>query len=1156
VSQITACIITRDAPCLARAVASIRPHVDEIIIVDTGSTREDFLAMLQALQVPAEGMATVRVERFTACNDASGKISDFALARNRSFELARTPWVIWVDSDDELSGAENLRPVARAIDERVPPDAAVQVLYPYEYSYHPSGAVSCLQSRERLIRVPSLFRWLCPVHEVCLPVRPDRCFIEERTDVVWKHRRGGADLPSDPGRNLRIMRRWVATEQGANDARARFYLAQELVDAGEHEEALQHYEWHFHHSGWDDERMMGMLRAYAIYLGRDDLDSAERMAQRLVNLRDDWGEGWFALGRVSYVRADRKIAAGDPTFRVDTQRAIRHFQRGLSLEPTRTPLFLDPRERSVAVHEMLNKALNDLGDVPGALASCEKGLAAEPTNPNLGHNRKVYKRHLALAAAHSAIDEASACGVIAPDAAAVAKESLASVVNGDVSRIGRAGWPASASYPAGYPAGASEDARPVAIVTPHSHAWGIPEGFEAQGLPMRMTDHQLRSLVLALWHELLLHDEIVSAEALLENAPYRVRDAVDIKRALGVTRKMTSWMDNGAAVQEVNAPSDTAVECGNALPAPLSMAAGQRLQIVLQRLVAGERVLDLGCFDGSFTNRMGLAGFSVVGVDQVSTSVDLANAKAREFATGADHVLATFDELEHVPLSKRFEVVTTTDVWEHLRDPGQLVRVAEKHLLPGGRMLVVTPLGAWMRGVVVPWAHPWRWGEEKGLPWACSEPHAHLHAPSPSTVAREFAGDHWSIKNCFAVRNDTPDITGQGWVFCEAVFAEQARSLGKVAIVTGQCWERWTPRTASAGGIGGSETAVVEMAKRLAEHGWRVTVFGDMEPEDEGIYDGVAYLRHEKTVLVDEQIDVLVAWRDANLLNALPARAKLLWVHDIWAANGTHANMLKADAVMCLSDWHCDFVRKHHALPATQIAKTANGIDVTRFDQDVERDPHKVIYSSSPDRGLLSLLQMWPRIRQRVPDATLHVFYGFDTWQKSAELRNDQRALAQISLLRSMMKELEPLGVHVRGRVDQKTLAREMLSAGAFLFPTWFTETFCIGAAEAQCAGLQIVTSPIAALAETAVRGGGRPVFVEGDWLSPAYQEAFVTAAVDALLFTTDEHRNAMMLKARDVFDWSHVADQWTAMFGRMAKLEEPHDRLHPYVPFPGYTRS
>ena len=74
---------------------------------------------------------------------------------------------------------------------------------------------------------------------------------------------------------------------------------------------------------------------------------------------------------------------------------------------------------------------------------------------------------------------------------------------------------------------------------------------------------------------------------------------------------------------------------------------------------------------------------------------------------------------------------------------------------------------------------------------------------------------------------------------------------------------------------------------------------------------------------------------------------------------------------------------------------------------------------------------------------------------------------------------MEQKGVVAHGRVDQQTLAREMLSAGVWILPTWFCETSCISAMEAQAAGLRIVASKLAALEETVADRGE---LITEDW--------------------------------------------------------------------------
>jgi FkbM family methyltransferase len=48
------------------------------------------------------------------------------------------------------------------------------------------------------------------------------------------------------------------------------------------------------------------------------------------------------------------------------------------------------------------------------------------------------------------------------------------------------------------------------------------------------------------------------------------------------------------------------------------------------------------------------------------------------------------------------------------------------------------------------------------------------------------------------------------------------------------------------------------------------------------------------------------------------------------------------------------------------------------------RNPKRIVYGSSYDRGLEHLLKMWPDIRKEVPDAELRIFYGWVMFDKVA----------------------------------------------------------------------------------------------------------------------------------------------------------------------------
>jgi len=83
--KLSACMIVKnEAKMLAETLPSLSQYVDEIIIVDTGSTDE-----------------TIKVaQKYGAKVSSFAWINDFAAARNESLRLATGDWIIWPDADE------------------------------------------------------------------------------------------------------------------------------------------------------------------------------------------------------------------------------------------------------------------------------------------------------------------------------------------------------------------------------------------------------------------------------------------------------------------------------------------------------------------------------------------------------------------------------------------------------------------------------------------------------------------------------------------------------------------------------------------------------------------------------------------------------------------------------------------------------------------------------------------------------------------------------------------------------------------------------------------------------------------------------------------------------------------------------------------------
>jgi len=1152
-APISACLIVRDEPFLEKALQSVRDHVDEIVVVDTGSTDTTTLEVARKY--------ADRVELFTGCNDPeTGLIEDFSVARQHAFSFAKNEWIMWLDADDEVFGAENLpRLLQHGQQLKRTSQREIALLYPYEYTYNERGECVCLHYRERLISNKDAFRWVNPVHEVLVPIALAQ--LHTGDDLVFKHRRQYSQKKTELGRNLRILRKYIA-KVGESDARQLYYLGLECANNGLWEEGIQHLWRYIDISGWDDERCMAALKLIEIYTTQAAVDGTTKETQlkllnegvragfKAIECRDEWSEGYIALSKLFYRLA--MLGAGGSHEQRNWERCASFAKRGLALPPTKTLLFVNPIEREYDIHRYYNTALARIGDAAGALESCNTGLRRRPDDGNLQLNKKVYETHLAVVKAQEALAVLTSNGTLEPQMMGVIQSILSKQPHPLTS--GPANSWSEYRKPEGYPRGVTVGDFPVARTTPHAQAWGIPEAWEHDDLPVRMTEAQLQSVVMLLWKEYLLHDEVTSAESFLRMAPYRVRHSTATERALWMTQKTTAWMDDvDGAAQRVNQHADATKESGVPLPGALSGQLAARWMLVTGPLRNGERLLDLGCSDGSMSNRLGMCGYDVTGVDLCRVSLGVATMKAKEFQTGATFVDSLFEKMAD-RLEGTFDTAICSDTYEHVKEPvSQLIAPTRRVLKPSGRMILCTPHGAWMRGQFVSWAHPWRNADDKGRSWlSLEEPRGHMVAPTPWSVAADFRADGWWVKDSHVVIYDGPfpDVDGQGHVYAEAYISPPSTSCGQtldIVMACGDTLEEWTPASARRHGIGGSETAVIELTERLVRQGHRVRVYNKCGPNGEGIYSGVEYHKADKLDLVSS-CDVLVAWRFAPLLDHVQARLKLLWVHDVTAVAANHGTLLQADRILALTDWHRDHLIAEHNVPAEQVIRTRNGIDLSRFSDKIVRNPHKVVYSSSPDRALPSLLQMWPQIRERVSDAELHVFYGFGNWEARAQ---DDKTKQLITVVKDQLNSLRDMGVVFRGRVPQQELAREFLSAGAWLYPTWWHETSCITAMEAQAAGLRIVTSSLAALDETVADRGVR---IQGDWMSTDYQKAFIEAAVNALRKEGDEDRQQLQRYAESAFSWDGVAAAWNDLLLR--SLHELADQpLVPYRAVRGFQR-
>jgi glycosyltransferase involved in cell wall biosynthesis len=370
------------------------------------------------------------------------------------------------------------------------------------------------------------------------------------------------------------------------------------------------------------------------------------------------------------------------------------------------------------------------------------------------------------------------------------------------------------------------------------------------------------------------------------------------------------------------------------------------------------------------------------------------------------------------------------------------------------------------------------------------------------------------------------------------------------------------PTRALEGPLSGIRAAALALSVAFARRGHDVHFFSPSARP--GRHDGVAFHdRAEFATMADRfDADVLIAIPEIlPLLMPLRARARVVWTGNAFATGdsvlaarwdwapeigraGRTARLYSMglldssiDAYVVKSRWQADYVSRSLSIAPEKFLVAFNGVPLEYYGgPSPPRHRHRLVYASQARRGLDVLLQLFPKIRAAVPSAELHVFgYEYDAPARPPDLPGASQA-----------------GVHWRGALPKARLAQELRAAAIMAYPCRFKETFCTAVAEAQAAGLPVVTSNRAGLSER-VSSEIDGFLLAGDAEDPSYRTAFVDAVVR--LLRDDELWIQMGRSAQEkafrVYDWERIALTWEQYLYQLTagRLSAP-PQLHPKLDF------
>jgi UDP-glucose:(glucosyl)LPS alpha-1,2-glucosyltransferase len=283
--------------------------------------------------------------------------------------------------------------------------------------------------------------------------------------------------------------------------------------------------------------------------------------------------------------------------------------------------------------------------------------------------------------------------------------------------------------------------------------------------------------------------------------------------------------------------------------------------------------------------------------------------------------------------------------------------------------------------------------------------------------------------------------------------------------------------------------------------------------------------QHVPRDLLDEFQIFLTRFTSAD-----PEKIRILWCHNSPGgsedASIAYGGWRRFHRLVFVSNWQARAYVQRYDIPPSRCHVLPNAIRPIaipgeRRDRPAADRRIRLIYTSTPDRGLDILLTAFNEICEQRDDVELDVFssftlYGWDD--------HDRAHRGLFDALRQNPR------IRYQGAVPHRQLRRAVARADVFAYPSVWPETSCRCLMEAMSAGLACVHPDIAALPETAA---GHTVMYPWHPSRAAHAAVFrdaLTAVVDGLKTDHPLLRSSLEAQKRYAdayYSWEVRAWQW-----------------------------
>ena len=346
---------------------------------------------------------------------------------------------------------------------------------------------------------------------------------------------------------------------------------------------------------------------------------------------------------------------------------------------------------------------------------------------------------------------------------------------------------------------------------------------------------------------------------------------------------------------------------------------------------------------------------------------------------------------------------------------------------------------------------------------------------------------------------------------------EKCKHSKKILFWTGFSYRPWNYSTMVEKGLGGAETCVANITSQFPDD-YEIYVCGGVTEEKRRnvTYVGFDALpdliknTHFYAVIISRYVGFLEDY------SYFSAHKLFVWIHEdhilpwAWGKQISVQDVLtkwhpKINNYICLTEWHKNKIQEKYPYIADKLIIIPNGVRSSLFPLSSVKTKNRFLFTSPPERGYARLLELWPEISKRLPDAELKLATYDPCFPKNEEEKEQMKIIQNTPTIEFL------------GSLNPTQLYTWMSSAEYWLYPVHANEAFCITAVEMLHSKVVCLYYPIAALNNTI-----------GDYGIPVTKGT----EIDAIMFINQntEQKQRMMdrgLEYARTFDWPNVYKKW-----------------------------